>query len=67
VELSRLRQLAWLFAPPKTFCIYHKPYFRKKYDSQQVGFNELFYRPAYIKSAAAEANPLLIEFGYCFY
>ena len=43
VELSRLRQLACLFAPPKTFCTYQKPFVRKKHDGQQVGFNDLFY------------------------
>jgi hypothetical protein len=43
VELSRLRQLACFFAPPKTFCTYHKPYVRKKHDSQPVGFNDLFH------------------------
>ena len=66
VELSRLRQLACLFAPPKTFCTYHKPYVRKKYDSQQVGFNDLFYRPAQIKCDDVEAKPSLIEVRLCF-
>jgi hypothetical protein len=32
VELSRLRQLAWLFAPTKTLLTYHKPYVCKKHD-----------------------------------
>jgi hypothetical protein len=43
VELSRLRQLAWLFTPTKTLLTYHKPYVCKKHDSQQVGFSGLFY------------------------
>jgi hypothetical protein len=43
VELSCLRQLAGLFAPPKAICTFHKPAVRKKHDSQQVCFSELFW------------------------
>jgi hypothetical protein len=43
VELSSLRQLACLSAPPYEFWLYHKPNVCKKRDSQQVCFSVLFY------------------------
>ena len=43
VELSRRRQLAYLFAFNLNIFTFHEPLICKKHDSQPVGFNDLFY------------------------